>query len=78
MPAMKGAKVRRMWAWVVRDGSQPELVPWGEGAYWQMPIFPTRKDAMAWRVEHPDWSGTVRLVRARATLSAVFGKGGKP
>jgi hypothetical protein len=63
--------VRRMWAWIVRDGSKPELVPWGEGGYWQMPIFHTRKDARAWRVEHPDWSETTRLVRAKVSL---FGK----
>ena len=39
----------KAWAWIVRDGEKPELVPWGCGEYWQLPIFHTRKDARLWR-----------------------------
>ena len=70
-------RARRMWAWIIRDGKKPELVPWGEGNYWQMPIFHTRRDAKAWRVEHLVLYGSARLVRATVAILPLR-KRGKP
>ncbi len=39
-------------AWAVQN-SEGRLVAYGNGGQWQLPIFPTRKEAKAWQKESP-------------------------
>lgn len=53
----------KAWAYCVDDGHKPEITPWGCGDYWQLPIFHSKKDAKAWRKEHPEQVIGLKLQR---------------
>ena len=53
----------KAWAYIINDGDDPPLVPWGAGEYWQLPIFHSRAEARRWRTHHDSYPTAVRLMR---------------